>query len=109
MIPETKTNGLERETIIGMGTAVRVGVLLTIVSVVWWGATLTSDVNTIKSALVRLNNVDVLFTRMELLSTRFDTLEKRGSEPMQALQKSVDKIANDLETHIKITTKGNTQ
>ena len=89
----------ETESVIGQNSAVRVGLVVVLLGVAWWGATLTADVNTIKNSMVRLNAIDTIAARMDTLSSRMDSLEKRGSDPVQALQKSVDKIAQELQLH----------
>lgn len=93
----------ESDSIIGLGSALRLGVVLAICGTIWWGATLTSDVNTIKGSLVRLNALDSLNAKIEALASRVDLMERRGSEPMLQLQKTLDKLATDLQVHILST------
>lgn len=90
----------DEENVIGSNSAVRVGLVVVLLGVAWWGATLTADVNTIKNSMVRLNAIDTIAARMDTLNSRMDTLEKRGSDPVQNLQKSLDKLAQDLQLHV---------
>lgn len=93
------------QTVIGSNSAIRVGVVVLMLSVAVWGATLTSDVNTIKSSMFRLNSIDSLTAKIDLLAARLDSLEKRGSDPMQQLQKSMDQLSADLKMHVMTTVK----
>ena len=91
-----KTHEIE---ILGPSTPVRIGAVVMIAAAVWWGATLTGDVSTIKIALIKLNALETVQGEIKGLVQRLDILERRGSDPMQALQKSLDKVSEDLRMH----------
>lgn len=96
----------DSKTIIGLGTGVRIQLVLGLAAGLAWGGWVTSELNTIKTALVsKTAGMDGLQGDMKALKFQVDLLEKRGSEPMQQIQKSVDKLAEELRVHQATTEK----
>lgn len=69
------------------------------VPLVIWGAKMSSDVSTIKSSILRLNEIDTIKASISALQVQVNSIERRGSEPMQTMQRSLDKLAEDLRVH----------
>lgn len=89
---------------IGPSTNVKLGLVISIAVGLTWVGWVTSELNTIKNALVaRSAALDTIQTEVKLMERRMEDLEQRGSKPMQDLQKSVDKISEELRVHELIT------
>lgn len=84
-------------TVIGPKSAIQVGSLALIGAIIWWAAQLTTDVNTIKTSLVRLNGLDTLGGRLE-------NLEKFGSPMVWDMKKEIAQLSETLRMHIATTT-----
>lgn len=89
-------------TTISEKTAFTWPIMIGVASVLLWGGWVTSELNTIKSTMLRSA---VIEPEVRNLSARMEMLEKRGSEPLQALQHSVDKMAEELRVHQVMTEK----
>ena len=97
-----------RAPVIGENTALRLGFVIALLGLtlgglivtIWWAATLTSDVNTIKTQLVKLGSIETMSQEIRFLTARVDSLEKRGSEPLQAMQKEMDRLAEQIRVHL---------
>lgn len=94
----------ESRTVIGPGTNVKLAVTISLASVIAWGGWVTSELSTIKTvAIANSNSHAAVATKVELLTQRVDNIEQRGSTPMQLLQKSVDKLSEELRVHEAMT------
>lgn len=108
MMPKTSQDqdvpDSETRTTIGPGTNIKLALTIALSGVIAWGGWVTSELNTIKSvSLSNSNSHAIVTTKVELLGQRVDSLEQRGSVPMQMLQKSVDKLAEELRVHEAMT------
>lgn len=71
-----------------------------------WVGWVSSELNTIKNALVsKTQTIDSVSVQLALLQRQVAEIDKRGSEPVQVLQHSIDKLSSDLEKHILTTSK----
>ena len=59
----------------------------------------------LRVGVVVLNSIDTLTAKIELLAARMENLEKRGSDPVQTLQKTLDQLSADLKMHVLTTEK----
>lgn len=90
----------ENRTTIGPGTNVKLALFFALSGVLAWGGWVTSELSTIKNAsLNSANSQSAVAMKVELHGQRLDNLELRGSTPMQSLQRSVDKLAEELRVH----------
>jgi hypothetical protein len=108
MKPPTDTDDEKSETLtlpIGTNTPMKIGLAISLGFVVWWAAQLQSDVGTIKQSLTKLDSIQIMQGQLSSLTARVEALERRGSEPMQSLQKQVDKLGEELRVH-DATTRG---
>lgn len=102
---DLETADEEDRTAIGPSTNVRLGLVIVIASGLAWIGWVTSELNTIKTSLGRLDTIGAIQGELKGISTRVENIERRGSDPMQLLQKTVDKLAEDLRVHQAMTEK----
>lgn len=99
-LEEKEPSDTDERTVIGPATNIKLVVVIALAGVLSWGGWVTSELSTIKAAAMSgAASHTSLTVKVELLSQRVDAIEARGSVPMQMLQKSVDKLAEELRLH----------
>lgn len=94
----------DSRTVIGPGTNLKLAIAISLGTVIAWGGWVTSELSTIKTVTIANSNSQAAVSiEVKLLTQRVDSLEQRGSSPMQSLQKSVDKISEELRVHEAMT------
>lgn len=86
---------------IGPATFIQLGFVIGGLTVfgwaIWWASGVQSDLNTIKSTMIRFSALDSLDARVKLLETV-------GSPALRDVQKQVDELRRELELHRATTT-----
>ena len=96
----------EESTVFGQKSSIKVGVAIALIGVVWWAASLTADVNTIKTSMLnKLADIDDVKLRVL-------RIEMSGSPQLAAhftaSQKDMEefaKLRRDFDLHIALTDK----
>lgn len=79
----------EGKTILGPKSLVQVGSVGAIALIIWWAATLTADVATIKQSIVRLNALEVLSSRVEQIDSFGSKATREISSKLQSLDQAM--------------------
>lgn len=105
---EQDTIDPESQTTIGPRSKVRLELVIALVAGVGWVGWVTSELNTVKGLVTAKNDnvanvqgeVRSVQADVKILTSKMDQFEKNGSQPMQALQKSIDEIRFKLDAHM---------
>lgn len=90
-IPMPKTE--EDQTTIGAGSNVKLGFVIGLAAGLAWVGWVTSELNTIKSSLTKINGI-------ELLSARVDSIDANGSKALRDLQKEMLTMSKNIEVYM---------